>query len=185
MTVTRPRGSSGRSVPRSIGLAMTPAVQTMRSDSKVSPVESSILPSTALASCVSRWISASRCARFLMTHWLVLSETSGMMRPIASMRWNCTSSVLSCGYWPISALAKLRSSPKTSMPAKPPPTTTKVSSRSRSGPAGRLAALAKLSVTRSRIAVASSIVLRPIASSATPGIGKVRETAPAVTTSVS
>ena len=35
---------------------------------------------------------------------------------------------------------------------------------------------------RSRIATASSIVFSPIAFSAMPGIGKVRETAPAVTT---
>jgi len=35
---------------------------------------------------------------------------------------------------------------------------------------------------RSRTATASSIVFRPIAFSAMPGIGKVRETAPAVTT---
>ena len=68
------------------------------------------------------------------------------------------------------------------MPAKPPPTTTKVSRRSRSGPAGRFAASSKLRTMRSRIATASSIVFRPIASSATPGIGKVRETEPAVTT---
>jgi len=46
-------------------------------------------------------------------------------------------------------------------------------------------ALSKLVSTRSRIAIASSIVLRPMASSATPGIGKVRETAPAVITTVS
>ena len=68
------------------------------------------------------------------------------------------------------------------MPAKPPPTTTKVSSRSRAGPAGRFAASSKFRTMRSRIATASSIVFRPIASSATPGIGKVRETEPAVTT---
>ena len=84
-----------------------------------------------------------------------------------------------------SALAKLRSSPKISMPAKPPPTTTKVSRRSRSGPAGRLDALSKLVRTRSRMATASSMFLRPMAWSATPGIGNVRETAPAVTTTMS
>ncbi len=68
------------------------------------------------------------------------------------------------------------------MPAKPPPTTTKVSSRSRSGPAGRFAALSKFVRMRSRIATASSMVFRPKASSATPGIGNVRLTEPAVTT---
>jgi len=68
------------------------------------------------------------------------------------------------------------------MPAKPPPTTTTVSSRSRSGPAGSDAALSKFDMTRSRIATASSIVFSPIALSAIPGIGNVRDTAPAVTT---
>ena len=38
---------------------------------------------------------------------------------------------------------------------------------------------------RSRIATASSIVFRPKASSATPGMGKVRLTEPAVTTTMS
>ena len=68
------------------------------------------------------------------------------------------------------------------MPAKPPPMTVTESRRSRSGPGGSSEAWSKLEMRRSRIATASSIVLRPIALSATPGIGKVRETAPAVTT---
>jgi hypothetical protein len=71
------------------------------------------------------------------------------------------------------------------MPAKPPPTTTNVSSRSRSGPGGRLAALSKFVSTLSRMATASSIDFSPIALSAMPGIGKVRETAPPVTTTTS
>ena len=75
-----------------------------------------------------------------------------------------------------------RSSANTSMPAKPPPTTTNVSRRSRSGPGGSIDALSKFDIRRSRMATASSIVFRPIALSAMPGIGKVRETAPAVTT---
>ena len=105
-----------------------------------------------------------------------------MMRPIASMRWKCVSSKLICGYLPTSADASERSSANTSMPAKPPPTTTTVNRRSRSGPAGSEAALSKFDMTLSRIATASSIVFSPIALSAMPGIGKVRETAPAVTT---
>ncbi len=50
------------------------------------------------------------------------------------------------------------------------------------GAAGSEAALSKFDMTLSRIATASSIVFSPIALSAIPGIGKVRETAPAVTT---
>ena len=60
--------------------------------------------------------------------------------------------------------------------------TTTVSRRSRSGPAGSVDALSKFDIRRSRIATASSMVFSPIALSAMPGIGKVRETAPAVTT---
>ena len=78
--------------------------------------------------------------------------------------------------------ASERSSANTSMPAKPPPITTTVSSRSRAAPGGSIDALSKFDIRRSRIATASSIVLRPIALSAMPGIGNVRETAPAVTT---
>ena len=110
------------------------------------------------------------------------SDTSGMMRPIASMRWKWVSSNEMVGYFASSDDANERSSAKTSMPAKPPPTTMTVSRRSRSGPAGIIAALSKLSRSWSRIATASSIVLRPMALSAIPGIGNVRETAPAVTT---
>ncbi len=50
------------------------------------------------------------------------------------------------------------------------------------GPGGSMDALSKFDIRRSRIATASSIVLSPIALSAMPGIGNVRETAPAVTT---
>jgi hypothetical protein len=75
-----------------------------------------------------------------------------------------------------------RSSAKISIPANPPPITTTVSSLSRSGPGGSIEALSKFDISRSRIATASSMVLRPIALSAMPGIGNVRDTAPAVTT---
>ncbi len=169
----------------SIGLAMTPAVQTMTSDSNDSPVDSSTTPPTADLSCVSRCTSAPRSARFFSTQWLVSSDTSGMMRPIASMRWKCVSSKSISGYFFTRSVAMLRISAKTSMPAKPPPTTTKVRRRSRSGPAGSVAARSKLAKMRSRMATASSIVFRPMASSATPGIGNVRETLPAVTTMMS
>ena len=67
------------------------------------------------------------------------------------------------------------------MPAKPPPMTVKVSRRSRSGPAGRFAASSKFVSSWSRTATASSMFFMPMASSATPGIGKVRDTEPAVT----
>ena len=70
-----------------------------------------------------------------------------------------------------------------SMPAKPPPTTVTVSRRSRSAePAGSDAARSKLSTMRSRTATASSMVFMPIALSAMPAIGKVRDTEPVVTT---
>ena len=180
----RPRSSTGRSPPRTIaGFAMTPAVQTMRSVSKISPVDSSMLPSTALVSCVSRWIvgaalgevlehPVARLERHLghdAAHRLDEVEVrlvEGELRVVLEQRRSRSE----------------RSSAKTSMPAKPPPTTTKVSRRSRSGPGGRFDALSKFVSTRSRIATASSIVFRPIALSAMPGIGNVRETAPAVTT---
>ena len=82
---------------RSTGFAMTPAVQMIRSDSKVSPVDISTWPPTAEVSWVSRCTSAPRSARFFSTQWLVSSETSGMMRPIASMRWKWVSSNVSVG----------------------------------------------------------------------------------------
>ena len=154
----------------------------MRSVGSCSPVESSTTPSTAPLTCVSRCTNAPFLARSASTHSLVFCDTSGMMRPIASMRWKCVSSKVSVGYCFSSEDAYARSSAKTSMPAKPPPTTTTVSRRSRSGPAGRTDALSKFDVRRSRIATASSIVFRPMAFSAMPGIGNVRETAPAVTT---
>ena len=62
-----------------------------------SPVDSSTLPPTAPVTCVSRCTEAPRLARSLSTHSLVLSDTSGMMRPIASMRWKCVSSNVICG----------------------------------------------------------------------------------------
>ena len=76
---------------------MTPAVQMMRSDSKDSPLDISTLPPTAEVSWVSRCTSAPRWARFFSTQWLVFSDTSGMIRPIASMRWKCVSSNVSVG----------------------------------------------------------------------------------------
>ena len=51
------------------------------------------LPPTALCSCVLRCTSAPRWASCLTTVSAVLSDTSGMMRPIASIRWNEVSSI--------------------------------------------------------------------------------------------
>jgi hypothetical protein len=70
-----------------------------------------------------------------------------------------------------------------SMPAKPPPTTVTVSRRARSAESlGSEAARSKLPTRRSRTATASSMVFMPIALSAMPAIGKVRDTEPVVTT---
>ena len=56
-----------------------------------------MLPSTAPVTCVSRCTEAPRFARSLSTHSLVLSETSGMMRPMASIRWKCVSLKVTSG----------------------------------------------------------------------------------------
>ena len=85
-----------------------------------------------------------------MTQRLVGWLTSGMMRPIASMRWKWVSSKVSSGYFFSSALASDRISPNASMPANPPPMTTNVRRASRSAPGGRAAALSKLLRMRSR-----------------------------------
>jgi hypothetical protein len=77
---------------------------------------------------------------------------------------------------------RLLSSANASTPAKPPPTTTTESNLSLSTPGAISAARCKLSMTLSRTDTASSIVFIPIAKSATPGMGKVFETEPAVMT---
>ena len=143
-------------------------------------------PSTAVLSCVSRWISAPRSARFLITQWLVFSETSGMMRPIASMRWKCVSSNAD-----LAGSFEQRAGERTQLgedldagEAAADDDERSAGGRARGRRAG-CAALSKLVRMRSRMATASSMVFRPMASSATPGIGNVRETAPAVTTTMS
>ena len=128
---------------------------------------------------------APRRARSSTTHLAVSSETSGMMRSAASMRWNCTSLGLISGYCLSSRVARPRISAKPSMPAKPPPTTTKVSRRCRSSPRGSPAARSKFVIILFRIHTASSTAFRPMALSAMPGIGNVRDTAPIVTTRMS
>ena len=119
----------------------------------------------------------------MTTQFAVSCDTSGMIRPMASMRWNFVSSKVISGYRRSSEVANERSSEIDSMPAKPPPTTVTVRSFARSGlPAGSDAARSKLPTMRSRTATASSMVFMPIALSAMPAIGKVRETEPVVTT---
>ena len=84
--VIRPRSSCGSPKAFAEGCAMTPAVQISRSVSKVSPVDSSMTPFSALSSWVSRWTSTPRS--LVVDHPLSrLAETSGMIRLIASMRW--------------------------------------------------------------------------------------------------
>ena len=71
------------------------------------------------------------------------------------------------------------------MPAYPPPTKMNVRTR-RLRSASRVdSAMSMHSRTRLRIAMASSMVLKPVPSSASPGIGSVREIEPGATTTCS
>ena len=82
-------------------------------------------------------------------------------------------------------MASDSSSPNPSTPENPPPTNVTVRSRRRSGPGGSTDARSNAVSSVSRMATASSTCFMPIACSATPGIGNVRVTAPAVTTTTS
>lgn len=75
------------------------------------------------------------------------------------------------------------SSANASIPAYPPPTKTKVSADLRSAGSGCEDATSSRSSTLLRKAIASSTFLNPVASSASPGIGRVRAIEPiAITT---
>ena len=82
----------------------------------------------------------------------------------------------------VAARAMSSTSPMASMPAKPPPTKTKVSMRLRSSASHVDAAMASWLSTRLRSAVASSMCLKPMPISARPGIGSTRATEPRPTT---
>ena len=69
-----------------------------------------------------------------------------------------------------------------SMPAKPPPTSTKVRALRRSGPSSIWEAALIRSKTQLRTATASSMDFMPIADSPSPGMGKARVTEPAAST---
>ncbi|MDI2023646.1 hypothetical protein PJL18_04194 [Paenarthrobacter nicotinovorans] len=186
-TRTRPRGSSGKSVDRIIGLACTPAAQTSVSAS-TSPAEvlSGRLMSLRLPSALSREVlsrtSMPRLRRCSTTHSACEAVTSGMMRPMASTRMKRTSSWRTRGLLRTAARARSSISVRHSMPAKPPPTTTKVNALARSAGSVMVEAASMRSRTLLRSATASSMVFRPMPLSARPLMGKVRVMAPAAIT---
>ena len=126
--------------------------------------------------------SMPRLRRCSTTHSAWLAVTSGMMRPMASTRTKRTSSCLMRGLFLTAARARSSISVMHSMPAKPPPTTTKVSARARSTGSVMSEPASIRSSTPLRRATASSMVFRPMPLSASPLIGNVRVIAPAATT---
>ncbi len=185
VTRRRPRSSTGRSVLRTTGLAMTPAVQTIRSEENFSPVDSSTLPSTALVQLrVEVHLGAAlgevldhpvaRLERHLghdAAHRLdevevgvVEGELSGTLREQARGEDAQLGEHLDAGE---AAADDDEGEQAVALGA----------GRQQRG-------LVEVGDDAVADGDASSMVFRPIALSATPGIGNVRETAPAVTTTI-
>ncbi|CNJ14212.1 Uncharacterised protein [Mycobacterium tuberculosis] len=105
--------------------------------------------------------------------------TSGMMRGAASTMTKCRSETERRSLRSTATRAMSSSSEMVSTPAKPPPTMTKVRARRRASASLSMDATSMRSRTQLRTETASSMVFRPIATSARPGIGNARVTAPA------
>ena len=107
------------------------------------------------------------------------SGTSGMMRGAASIITKRRSDTLKRSLRLTASRAMSSSSEMVSTPAKPPPTTTTVRARRRASGSSSTDATSIRSSTQLRTETASSTVFMPIATSARPGIGNARVTAPA------
>ena len=168
--------SAGRCV-RTIGLAMTPAVQMMRSASNVSPVDSLHDAADPRGQLRVEVHLRRRAAVEVLDHPVAgLERHLGHDPAHASIRWKCMSSnvelrVAAQQRASRASAARRRSRCRRSRRRRP---RRSAAGRARARRAGS-AALSKLVSRRSRIATASSMVFRPIAWSATPGIGKVRD----------
>ena len=139
------------------------------------------LPS-ALESEVFSRTSMPRVFRCSTTPSAWSSETSGMIRPMASTSTMRASDWARRGFLAMVARMMSSISAMVSMPAKPPPTTTKVRARRFSSASVMVDAASMRSRIWLRRASASSMAFRPMPASARPGMGKVRVVAPAVIT---
>ncbi|SIM63808.1 Uncharacterised protein [Mycobacteroides abscessus subsp. abscessus] len=126
--------------------------------------------------------SMPRARRCATTDSARASGTSGMIRPMASTSTKRRSLERSWEVRSTASRAMSSISPIVSMPAKPPPTTTKVRARRRASSSLSRLATSMRSSTQLRTCSASSMLFMPIAASARPGIGKARVTDPAATT---
>ncbi|KFC52991.1 hypothetical protein GY12_13645 [Micrococcus luteus] len=186
MTSMRPRSSTGKSVCLATALAATPAVHTRVSAPNFSFSDLSfmstrvMIPSVASPSEVLSRTSMPRSFRCSTTPTAWSSPTSGMMRPIASTSTMRTSDWDRRGSRATAVRMRCSISPTVSMPAKPPPTTTKVRARRRASASTMREAASRRSRIWLRSATASSTVFRPMPCSPRPLIGKTRVVAPAV-----